>query len=110
MIACPPRRTAVCGCAVTRLITSVSWTFQPIRAQASVTDDTCGSTLTRSGPYNRMSVPPMPCNSGSPLATTWMSSVWRSSSVCNAGSIGDSHSRRGAATVSSSRSSCRLDP
>ena len=77
-IAWPPRRTAVCGCAVTRLITSVSWTFQPIRAHASVTEDTCGSTLTCSGPNSRISVPPMPCSSGSPLATTWTSSAWRS--------------------------------
>ena len=33
------------GCPVTRLITSVSCTFQPMRAHASVTAETCGSTL-----------------------------------------------------------------
>ena len=63
--------------AVTRLITSVSWTVQPIRAQASVTDDTCGNTRDPLGPNSRISVPPMPCSSGSPLATTWMSRCGR---------------------------------
>ncbi|PQM45461.1 hypothetical protein C1Y40_04375 [Mycobacterium talmoniae] len=48
-IAWPPRRTAVCGSALTRLITSVSATGQPSRAQARVTADTCGNTVTRSG-------------------------------------------------------------
>ena len=60
-MAWPPRRIAAVGCAVTRLITSVSCTFHPIRAHASVTAETCGNTVTRSGPNSRIKAPPMPC-------------------------------------------------
>ena len=88
----------------------MSCTDQPTREHANVTDDTCGSTATRSCPYTRISVPPTPCNSGSPLATTWTSPSTPSRSARSAGSIGDGHGRLTAETVSSSRSSWRCDP
>ena len=98
----------MCGSAVTRLITSVSCTAQPTREQASVTDDTCGSTATRSAPYSRIRTLPTPCSSGSPLATTCTSPSAPSSSVRSAGSIGRRPRRAWPRdTLSSSRSSWR---
>ena len=88
----------------------MSCTAHPTREHANVTDDTCGSTATRSGPYSRIRVLPIPCSSGSPLATTCTSPSTPSSNVCRAGSIGDGHSRRSPLTLSSSRSSCRREP
>ncbi|COW75424.1 Uncharacterised protein [Mycobacterium tuberculosis] len=94
---------------MTRLITSVSYTFQPIRAHANVTADTCGNTVTLSWPNSRIRVEPIPCNNGSPLATTCRSAP-SGDRPCTAGSIGVGHSQRSAVTVSSSRASCRFEP
>ena len=67
--ACPPRRTAVCGSAVTRLITSVSCTGQPEprtrqrhRRHVRQHRDPVGAEQ----PDQRA---PTPCSIGSPLAT-----------------------------------------
>ena len=105
----PPRRTARVGSAVTRLITSVSCTGQPSRAQASVTADTCGSTRTDPAPYRRIRVAPMPCSIGSPEATTCTVPA-PPNRVAKAGINGDGHRHRDAVTVESSRSSWRGEP
>lgn len=94
----------------TRLTTSTLSTGQPSRAQASDTDDTCGSTRTRSAPTSRTSVEPIPWNIGSPLASTHTArSGSESSRPGRFGSSGDGSGTR-SAPVSGTRASWRALP
>ena len=100
----------MCGWEVTRLITSVVCTSQPILAHANVTEDTCGSTVTRSAPKNRIAEEPIPCSIGSPLANICTSPADSSRIRCSTASSGDDHSLRSAVMLSSSRFSWRREP
>ncbi|SHT34991.1 Uncharacterised protein [Mycobacteroides abscessus subsp. abscessus] len=66
----PPNLRAERAGAFTRLMISISFTAHPIREQANDTLDMCGWTSTRCAPNSRVSVVPMPCSMGSPLAST----------------------------------------